>query len=441
MTQERARGAAEVVHRHDLVGCHDCGVLHLKSPLAPRARALCARCRAVLYRGHGPDAARELERAVAILLGALLVWLIAQFFPIIELDLNGQRIAATLVGAIGVLWHEHMQVIATMVFLFAIVFPLVEVGALLYLAAGLRARRVLPGFHPLLRGVRTARRWGMTEVLMLGIMVTAIKMLSLARVVPQPGVFAFAVLTVMMAVAARIDPRSLWNLADTLAPATPAGGRAGGVVLPAQAGRLVACHACGLVNDAPAAHAHGKAACLRCHAALHRRRPDSIRRTWALLVSAVILYIPANLLPVMYTSSLLGSGGDTILSGVALFWHSGSPGLAALIFVASIMVPVLKLVVLALLAWTAQRRSRWRPRQRTTLYRIVEFIGRWSMLDIFVVTLTVALVRFQSLAVITAGPGAFAFGAVVVLTMLASTQFDPRLIWDSFEFNGEEEHV
>ena len=111
--------------------------------------------------------------------------------------------------------------------------------------------------------------------------------------------------------------------------------------------------------------------------------------------------------------------------------------LAIIIFVASIVVPVMKLVALAILAATAQRRSRWRPEQRTMLYRIVEFVGRWSMLDIFVITLTVALVRFQSLAVITAGPGALAFCAVVVLTMMASMQFDPRLIWDPVDTHGE----
>ena len=142
------------------------------------------------------------------------------------------------------------------------------------------------------------------------------------------------------------------------------------------------------------------------------------------------LYIPANLLPVLHTRSLFGNEDDTIMSGVVYFWVSGDWPLAVIVFVASILVPMLKLTVLALLAWTTQRRSTWRPLERTKLYRIVERIGRWSMLDVFVVTLTVALVRFKSLAVITAGWGALAFASVVVLTMLAALQFDPRLIWD-----------
>jgi paraquat-inducible protein A len=197
-----------------------------------------------------------------------------------------------------------------------------------------------------------------------------------------------------------------------------------------QAG-LLSCHACGRV-EAPDRSATPQR-CARCGSVLHSRNPDSLTRTWALLIAAALLYIPANLLPVMHTSSLLGSEDDTIMSGVVYFWTSGSWPLAVIVFIASILVPMLKLSVLVLLTVTAQRRSRWRPDQRTTLYRMVEFIGRWSMLDVFVVTLTVALVRFKSLAVITAGPGAIAFGSVVILTMIASMQFDPRLIWDNVE--------
>jgi paraquat-inducible protein A len=198
---------------------------------------------------------------------------------------------------------------------------------------------------------------------------------------------------------------------------------------------LLSCHACGLVQ--PLARTVEKQRCARCDAPVHRRNPDSIARTWALIISALILYVPANLYPVMHTASIVGSQDDTIMSGVALFWNDGDYPLAAVIFIASILVPMLKLGTLAFLAWSVQTRSVWRPRQRTTLYRVVEFIGRWSMLDVFVVTLTVALVRFKSLAVITAGPGALAFASVVVLTMIAAMQFDPRLLWDNIEPSGK----
>lgn len=170
--------------------------------------------------------------------------------------------------------------------------------------------------------------------------------------------------------------------------------------------------------------------CPRCGAAVVSRKPGSLSRTWALLVAAVILYLPANLLPVMKTVSLFGTQEDTIISGVIYFWTSGSLGLAALIFGVSILVPMMKMGALGYLAYSAQRQRKVNRRQCALLYRLVEFVGRWSMLDVYVVALMVGLVRFRTLTVIEAGPGALAFGTVVVLTMLASHSFDPRLIWD-----------
>ncbi|GAB7125841.1 paraquat-inducible protein A [Silvimonas sp. JCM 19000] len=190
---------------------------------------------------------------------------------------------------------------------------------------------------------------------------------------------------------------------------------------------LLNCHACGLLSR-PTAHEAKR--CPRCGAHLHSRKPDSITRTWALLAAAFILYIPANLLPVMHTSSILYAEDDTIMSGVIYLWTSGSWPLAILVFCASITVPLAKLIALTTLNWSVQRSSRWKQQERARLYRLVELVGRWSMLDIFVVALMVGLVHFRSLATITAGPGAIAFGAVVVITMFAAMTFDPRLIWD-----------
>ena len=406
-------------------------MLYRRRPLAPREKARCVRCGSVLYRGAPPS----LDRIAAITLGAIIVFLIAQFFPIVELDVNGYTTSATLLGAIRVLWQEQMQVVAVNVLLFTIAFPAIELGALLYVTLALRAGYQPPGFHRLLRAVRKARQWGMTEVLMIGILITIIKMTSLAQVVAQPGLFAFGALTLLLTVVVSFDPRALWLVGDRM---QGGGQRPMRYTALAAGAHPLACHACGLVAADSGAHARGQRQhCARCGSTLHHRLPDSIGRTWALLLGAAILYIPANLLPVMYTHSLFGKEDDTIISGVVYFWNSGSPALAAIIFIASIVVPVAKLGALALLAWTSQRGSRWRPRQRTVLYRLVEFVGRWSMLDIFVITLTVALVRFSSLAVVTAGPGALAFCAVVVLTMLASLQFDPRLIWDPVQKSGE----
>jgi len=409
-------------------------VLHQRRPVRPREKARCVRCRSVLYRGIHSDAGRM----AAITMTAIFTFLIAQFFPIVELEVSGYTTSATLLGAIRVMWMEQMQLVAVVVFLFTILLPAVELSALLYVTMALRNGRRPPGFDHLLRAVGLARRWGMTEVLMLGILITMVKMRSLAEVVVHPGLFAFGALTLMLAIVVSFDPKILWNIGEHL----PGRGRVAKKTFKYAAlvkgAPLLACHSCGLVESLKYTVRHQY--CARCGARLHRRHPDSIGRTWAFLLAATILYIPANLLPVMYTNSLFGKEDDTIISGVVYFWTSGSPALAVIIFIASIVVPVAKLVALSLLAWTAQRRSRWQPLQRTVLYRIVEFVGRWSMLDIFVITLTVALVRFQTLAVITAGPGALAFCAVVVLTMIAAIQFDPRLIWDPVDTHGEK-HV
>lgn len=171
--------------------------------------------------------------------------------------------------------------------------------------------------------------------------------------------------------------------------------------------------------------------CPRCWSALHTRKPNSIGRTWAFLIAALILYIPANVLPVMYTD-MLGNGSEsTILSGVIEFWRGGSWDIALLIFIASVVVPCSKFFVLGLLLITAQRRSRWAMPERSRLYRFIEIIGYWSMLDVLVVALVAALVQFRALSVIEPRLGILFFGLVVVLTMMASMSFDPRLIWDA----------
>ncbi|WP_199155735.1 paraquat-inducible protein A [Chromobacterium sp. ASV23] len=198
---------------------------------------------------------------------------------------------------------------------------------------------------------------------------------------------------------------------------------------------LCLCHGCGLLCRISLDQDN---ACWRCKAPLHLRRPAAQQRCWALLLAAIICYLPANLLPIMETTALTGAQRDTIMSGVVYLWNNNSWPLALVVFIASVLVPLLKILALLLLACSVQWRWQWAPRQRTQLYRLIEVIGPWSMLDIFVVALMAALVQWQSLASIKAGPGAIAFGAVVVLTMLAAMSFDPRMIWDAIEDDDEQ---
>ncbi len=307
------------------------------------------------------------DQLLALVLAALILLLIANLTPIVELSVQGQSNRATLFGSITALWGEGRQLVAALAFATTLGFPALELTALL--AALLIRRRDpnAPRAAPLLRAVQALRPWGMIEVFMLGVLVALVKLSHLARVLPGTALWAFAALTVLLATILSFDLKALWET----------------------------------------------------------RAVDG----------AAILYLPANLLPMMETTSLLGRESDTIMSGIVYFWTSGSPDLAALIFLVSIFVPMAKLLCLAALAVAARRGRRRGLRQSAQLFRIVEIVGRWSMLDIFVVALMVGMVRFHGLAVIEAGPAAF--GAVVVLTILAARSFDPRLIWDASETDDD----
>jgi len=200
----------------------------------------------------------------------------------------------------------------------------------------------------------------------------------------------------------------------------------------AAAAGLLSCHSCDLLS---AAHPepHAELVCPRCGASLHKRKPNSIARTWAFVIAAFICYIPANLLPMTVVTSLGNAQSDTIMSGVIYFLQHGEWPIGLVILIASIVVPLTKLFILIYLLISVQRKSRWRPADRTRLYRVTEAIGRWSMTDIYVVTIMVALVHLGNLATIEAGTGAIFFGAVVVLTIIAAMTFDPREIWDNME--------
>jgi paraquat-inducible protein A len=192
---------------------------------------------------------------------------------------------------------------------------------------------------------------------------------------------------------------------------------------------VVGCPTCALVCAHPCDPAAGLR-CPLCGTALHRRRPGGAARAWALLLAGVICYVPANVLPVMYSSVLGSGGGSTIMGGVVQFWEHGSYGVALVIFIASVAVPCTKFLALSLLLVASQRRSARAMRERAKLYRLVELIGYWSMLDVLVVAVVAALVKFHALGEAEPRVGILFFGMVVILTMLSAIQFDPRTIWD-----------
>jgi paraquat-inducible protein A len=262
----------------------------------------------------------------------------------------------------------------------------------------------------------------MTEVYLLGLIVAWVKLRDLASIELGVGILAFiALILVMLWAEAVLEPHEVWEKIEPQARSS--GGEA--------ATSLASCHVCGQLARKPEPMALTHGSCPRCGAALHDRKPDSQSRTWALLLAATILYIPANLLPVMTVTSLGHGEPDTILSGVKALIAAEMLPVALLVFFASITVPVLKLIGLSWLLVTVGRGSTWRRRDRTVLYRVIEGVGRWSMVDVFMISILTALVSLGQLATIQPNLGAAAFAAVVVLTMLASGTFDPRLIWDA----------
>jgi paraquat-inducible protein A len=201
-------------------------------------------------------------------------------------------------------------------------------------------------------------------------------------------------------------------------------GHIAGVITAREAG-LVACTRCGQVQDI---HVIG---CPRCHATLHSRAPDSIQKVWAWLIAGIILYIPANLYPMLLTNTLVEKSESTIMGGVVDLVHHHAYGIATIVFVASIIIPVGKFLAIAYLALSVQRRSTLNMHQRHKLFDAVEFIGRWSMIDVFVVAILSSLVQLDSVASINPGIAAISFALSVVFTMLSAQSFDPRLIWDA----------
>jgi paraquat-inducible protein A len=201
------------MEHHNLIACHECDTLFTKPKLiGSRHVARCPRCGGTLYRGM----TRRLDIISAMTLAALFTFLIAQGYPILELDANGITSQTTLFGALIALWNENMEIIAVIVFCATTLFPLTELVALLYVLIPIRSGYVPKGFNQVLRAIQFVRPWGMIEVFMLGVLITIVKMVSLARVIPEAALFAFAVLTLMFMVVVLFDPRTLWDMADEL---------------------------------------------------------------------------------------------------------------------------------------------------------------------------------------------------------------------------------
>lgn len=404
-----------------LIECEHCASIYRRHQLEPGETANCARCGTILWRYSGLSLSNWLALAIA----ALIIFGVANAYPVASMSVQGMVQQASLLDAIGITWRQEHYAVAVMTGLAGFVLPLVQLAVLLWVLGPL-SRGVEPAaFRGAMRLLGLLRPWCMVPVFLLGVLVAVVKLAGMAAVSPGIGLIAFGILTIFLTMLGRLTPHVLWRYAESEGVVPVHVPEADPDVV------LTGCHVCGQVQAVPrAGDAEAEHHCVRCHAVVHYRKPDHLARTWALLLAAVVFYIPANVLPVMKVSSVLGDSAHTILGGVVELWDMGSWDIALIVFIASVAVPLTKLLALILLLLTEQWRSTTNLRPRTRLYQMVEFIGQWSMLDVFVVILLAALADFQGLMEISAGAGAAAFGVVVILTMLSAMSFDLRRSWD-----------
>ncbi|PIW50944.1 MAG: paraquat-inducible membrane protein A [Zetaproteobacteria bacterium CG12_big_fil_rev_8_21_14_0_65_54_13] len=405
-----------------VLACHGCDLVYQLEDLPVGSKALCNRCGALLRR----HVANSVERSLALNIAALFSFVIANAFPFLSLEVMGRIEETRLITAAVALYKAGMWELGLLVFLTSVLFPLMTLLGMLYVLLPARFAIRLPGVALVFRIVCNVNPWSMLQVLMLGVLIAIVKLLDLADIIPGIGFFAFiALLALTTAAYANFDAAALWPFSRPVAEHQQAG------VTAAQK-NLIHCHTCALLVSANVAH-ESQACCPRCRTPLHRRKVNSINRTWAWVISACLLLIPANLYPVMTVIHFGQGEPSTILSGVIQLIDSGMWPLGMIVLIASILIPVMKLVVLVFLLITVRLKSRWRLRDRSVLYRITELVGAWSMVDIFLIALLTGLVNMGTLASVRPEVGAIFFAAVVVTTIFAASSFDPRLIWDHEE--------
>jgi paraquat-inducible protein A len=401
-----------------VIACHGCGTVHRLPALPDDSIARCVACNAKIASRFEAT----IERTTALYLAALVMFLVANAFPILSMAIAGQSNASTILDSAKALYDAGMWPLALAVGLAGCVVPLAKILGMLAVLIPLRLGHRPGWVFGCFRWVERFQPWAMMEVYLLGIIVAYVKMQDLATVEAGVAMYAFIGTIVLLAAAdARFDRQAVWRRSAAQAGAD--------VLVPRPGTVLLACEACDQLVRADAGHLEGLQ-CPRCTEALHRRKPDSLNRTLALALTATILYIPANLLPVLSVISFGKGEPSTIISGVIELVQGGMLPVALLVFFASIAVPVMKLLGLLYLLISVRRRSNGQLRQRTRLYRIIEGVGRWSMVDVFMTGILAALVALGNLATVAAGPGAVAFCGVVIVTIFAAMAFDPRLMWD-----------
>lgn len=409
--------------------CSGCGLFQVVPALGASERADCPRCGTVLRRTRRDS----LEHCLALTIAAIGLFAVLWLAMLMKVSTAGIAHETTLLSGPAELVHHGLWPLAIAVGFTTAFAPLGKFLGTAYVLLGLRARRPWPYLRGIFRFAQKMGIWSMLDVLLLGVFVAFTKLGSLVTIDVGPAVYALGLLTIVMVWADNVLDESLvWaeiqRTGQTHSPMEPVDS----ILTPLPG--AVGCETCGLVS-VPSEH---EGHCPRCGSKLHARKPDSLGRTWAFIIAAAILYIPANYYPVLTVIQLGAGAPSTILGGVEELIDSRMYPLAILVFFASILVPVLKLTGLMIMLMvttlisTEEGASAW-LRERTMVYHIVAWVGRWSMVDIFMESLLGALVQFGTIVSIAPGIGAVAFCGVVFLTIFAAEAFDPRRMWDAAE--------
>jgi paraquat-inducible protein A len=363
--------------------------------------------------------AHRLDHIIALVVSAFVLLVVMCSTTLMSVQTAGIAHTANLFSGPEELVRRNMAALGAVVVFVTVVAPLGRLAGTLYVLVRSHERTPPRHLRRIFAIAEKLRPWSMIDVFVFGVFVAYVKLGDLVTIGLAAGVYALLALTfVLVWMDSALDREAVWERLDHRSPADGfCHGSAGGV----------GCETCGMVSTPRPDDER----CPRCESVLHARKPDSIARTWALVIAAAVLYIPANYYPVLTVVQLGAGHPSTILGGVEELLTARQYPLAALVFFASIAVPMLKLVGLSIMLIATQTgRVGW-LRDRTRLFHIVRFIGRWSMIDIFMESLLGALVVFGSVITIEPGVGALAFCGVVILTMFAAETFDPRLMWDA----------
>lgn len=423
---------------HQVTVCPGCDLILATAPVpVPQGcRLQCPRCH-TRVRTPKKD---TVSRTLALSLTGLLLFYPAHYMLLLTFDVLGMQDHGSVFDSFRVLVRQQYSLVAVTVILTAQIFPLLKLGLLFLLSLGTAGKIMVRRLPALLRWYQHLEEWGMSEVYLIGILVTVIKMGHTARISYEIGFACFAGLAlIMVSTALAFDRDFFWDRLETLGNGTqvplpdqplPPGVAAG---RSARAAGLLQCHTCRKVMIAPASGDGRTPHCPRCGGLVHARVPHTVSATWALVFTAIILSVPANLLPIMEVNFLGVPDRSTILDGITYFFQEGSYGIGLIILTASILVPLFKILGLMVLLYSIHLRRLTRLPHKSAMFRFIEFIGRWSMLDVFVIALLCALVDFGFFTTIRTAPAATYFAGVVFATMFAAITFDPRLLWDVAE--------